>query len=84
MNDAATGLIKESLPPLEGDWRRDKNGRVTGVTCECGEPVFYRKTLHSRVVWPEEGTALCKRCRRKIRVPISFLEPDSPGRPHSG
>lgn len=57
-----------------GDWFRDPTGRVTTVVCACGAPVFYRGAIHSRLVVPENGTALCKRCKRMVRVPVIFGE----------
>ncbi len=60
--------------PIDGDWYRDPAGKVTTVICECGAPVFYRGAIHSRLVVPENGTALCKRCRAMVRVPVAFSE----------
>lgn len=72
MNDAATLLAEET--PLAGDWFRDSQGRVTTVVCDCGQPVYYRGAIHSRLVVPIDGTALCKRCRCMVRVPVAFSE----------
>lgn len=70
MNDAAISLTEAPVHP--GDWTRDADGRVMVVLCECGAPVYYRGMIHSRLVNPHNGTALCKRCREWVRVPAGF------------
>lgn len=60
---------------VSGEWYRDDDGRTRVVVCACGAPVFYRGAIHSRLVVPENGTALCKRCRRMVRVPVVFADP---------
>ena len=82
MSAEATRL---SDAPIDGDWFRDREGKVTTVVCECGSPVFYRGAIHSRLVVPENGTALCKRCRAMVRVPVVFTAgQDAGARRHHG
>lgn len=71
MNAAVINLKLES-PPLLGEWIRDASGRVVAVICDCGQPLYYRGAVHSRLVDPHAGTALCKRCREMVRVPVEF------------
>lgn len=59
-------------PPCAGKWRLNEAGRVVTVYCDCGEAVFYRGAIHSRLVIPGDGTALCKRCRGMVRVPVVY------------
>lgn len=68
-SSAATLLDK---PVFEGKWRRNEDGRVVTVYCDCGEAVFFRGAIHSRLVIPGDGTALCKNCRGMVRVPVRF------------
>jgi hypothetical protein len=58
--------------PLLGEWHRDPEGKVVAVICECGNPMYYQRKVHSRLVDPHAGTALCKRCKQMVRVPVQF------------
>lgn len=55
-------------------WYRDSTGQVTAVVCGCGQPVFYKGAIHSRLVVPVDGTALCKKCREMVRVPVGWVD----------
>lgn len=68
-SNAATILDK---PVHEGKWKRNADGRVVTVYCDCGEAVFYRGAIHTKLVIPGDGTALCKSCRCMVRVPVRF------------
>lgn len=76
MSDAAIVSTDEapiSIKPQER-WLRDETGRVKCVICRCGETVYYKGAIHSRLVVPENGTALCKRCRASVRVPVGYVD----------
>ncbi len=70
MNSAVMNLAEPV--PLLGDWHRDPAGHVVTVICECGNPMYYRRKVHSRLLDPERGTALCKKCKGWVRVPVRF------------
>jgi hypothetical protein len=70
MNNAVMNLAEPQT--LLGDWHRDPEGRVVAVICECGNPMYYQRKIHSRLVDPEKGAALCKRCKEWVRVPVRF------------
>jgi hypothetical protein len=55
-------------------WHRDEAGHVKSVVCRCGQPVYYKGAIHSRLVLPAEGTALCKKCRGMVRVPVGYVD----------
>ena len=70
MNATAMNLVEPV--PLLGEWHRDPEGKVVAVICECGNPLYYQWKVHSRLVDPHAGTALCKRCKQMVRVPVQF------------
>lgn len=70
MNNAVMNLAEPDI--LLGDWYRDPEGQVVAVICECGNPMYYQSKVHSRIVDPTAGTALCKRCKAWVRVPVRF------------
>ena len=67
---AATGQLSA---PLAGRWQRDAAGLGEVVLCDCGRPLYYAPTLHSRAVDPKAGAAKCRGCRRWVRAPIGFV-----------
>lgn len=73
MKDAAISLgkVPEIVP---GRWQRDGNNAVVMVSCECGRPIFYDGAIHSRLVVPGEGVALCRGCKRLVKVPVRLVE----------
>lgn len=72
MGSSSVATHFDRQAPCEGKWRRNETGRVVTVYCDCGEAVFYRGAVHSRLVIPGDGVALCRKCRRLVRVPIRF------------
>lgn len=68
-SSAATPLDEKVI---EGKWQRNAAGRVVTVYCDCGYTVFCRGRVHAKIVIPGDGTALCRSCRRMVRVPVRF------------
>lgn len=71
MNNAA---IVSRPAVVNGQWRRDNAGRVVAVICDCGASIYFGRKIHSRLVDPHEGVALCKCCKSFVRVPVGFVD----------
>lgn len=56
-----------------GIWHYGADQQVSVVQCECGQPIYYREAIHTRLVIPKLSAALCRRCRRLVRVPLAPL-----------
>ena len=69
---AGSRMKKEEKFDFNDVKRELAKGRVVAVICECGNPMYYQRKVHARIVDPDQGTALCKRCKEWVRVPVRF------------
>jgi hypothetical protein len=55
---------------VSGDWRYNRRQQVSSVRCDCGQTVFKNGLIHARLVDVATGTALCRSCKRMVRIPV--------------
>lgn len=77
MKNVVIGLGQKVPEIVQGQWQRNDSNHVTLVICDCGRPIFYEGAIHSRIVIPGEGVALCKGCKRLVRVPVQLAALES-------
>jgi hypothetical protein len=55
---------------VSGDWRYNRLKQVSSVRCDCGQTVYKDGLIHARLVDATTGSALCRSCKRMVRIPI--------------
>lgn len=70
MNSPKTPALDPDREIVAGDWRYNRRREVCIVRCDCGQTVYRDGLIHARLVDLATGTALCRSCKKMVRVPV--------------